>query len=581
MHSHLRIRGGLLATAAVLILLSTPECSDETGLGDSGGRADATLGELGGADRGAGPACDPDRATPPWPAWVPAWPGRGRNASNRTTFRVLGQGATISDVKVQELAATSAVLSWSTDGDADSTVAWGKSPERCPTGYHRSGARRAHRMLLAPLSPATGYHYVIRSSDGQQSATRGGSFRTPALAAATRLDACASISKAGSYRLTRDLTADCTCFEITAAGVTLDLGWHTVTYADRSTTAQCHGVSVRANNVSVGRGVVLQGRAGGSLYSHALSGRGATGITFHQIWLWVQRADAFGLRTMYARDVTVKDLLVVSGVRDVTDRHYPGNRGIALDLPDDSARGQVLDCVLFGVPHWGIYMTGGTRLSARPTTRPFRVVAGNHVFARMHATNGYAIGAHANHMDVHHNEIRPLDNGRAIHYTASNGWIHHNIVEAVELIAGDEKQGYAYYSDLKDPNSPHDRSVCSWVVAHGVRVESGNYGRVYNNEVYTTSRPGVSFGSTALNISTAAGARGGMEVDHNQFSARRAPGSISCNGGPVVTRAGWVRGAAPAEPARLHHNRFVSNGETLKIESAALATSTSDTEVKE
>ena len=200
---------------------------------------------------------------------------------------------------------------------------------------------------------------------------------------------------------------------------------------------------------------------------------------------------------------------------------------------------------------------------------------------RSRTTNGYAIGAHANHMDVHHNEIRPLDNGRAIHYTASNGWIHHNIAEAVELIAGDPGKGFAYYSDLKDPNSPHDSSVCSWVVAHGIRVESGNYGRVFNNEVYVYSEPGVSFGSTALNISTGSGARGGNEVNNNQFSAHRAPGSITCGGGPLVTRAGWVRGEAPAEPARLHHNRFVSNGETLKIESPALASSTDDTEVKQ
>ena len=326
------------------------------------------------------------------------------------------------------------------------------------------------------------------------------------------------------------------------------------------------------------RGIIEQGAAGGALYSHAVRVYSADDTHIEQVWIRVHTADANGLRTMYTGDVSVHHVLVASEVQDVTDRHYPGNRGIALDLTDDGL-GEVVDCILFGVPHWGIFMTGGERLSSAPTSGQTRRIGNNHVFADMHATNGYGLGVHANHIEVDHNEVRPLYNGRALHYTGSNANIHHNIIEAIERIAGDPAEGFSYYSDLADNASPHAVGVCDWVVAHGIRVESGNFGVVHHNEVYTYSLADVSFGATALNISTASGAQGGNEVHDNQFTAHEAPGSIDCSGGlPIV--AGWVRGEMPVTPADLHDNRFVSNGDTLVIENGALATSTNDEEIQ-
>jgi hypothetical protein len=553
-------------------------CSGSVGNTDAGEDAQDDAGGDPGCD-GCGEEiqqCDITSAVPPWPSWVPEWPGSGRNASKNTTFTMLTGGSDITDVRTERLSAQSVVVLWSTSGDADSAIAWGTTRDSCPVGYLRTGARREHRMLVAPLEPSTEYFISVLSGDGMTADSAILSVTTPALPAATELSACGDITSPGDYRLTADVTAGCTCFRITAAGVDLDLGWHTVTYAQNTTAEQCHGIYANADNVRVHGGMVVQGAAGGDLYSHAVAGRGADGLEFDQIWLKVDKQDAFGLRTMYSGNVSVHDLVVVSEVRDVTDRHYPGNRGIGLDLDPADAVGTVYDCVLFGFPHWGIVMTGDDRLDARPAGGQTRRIYNNHLFADMHATNGYAVGMAANHIELDHNEIRPLHNGRAIHYTRSNGFIHHNIVEALELIEGDPAQGYAYYSDTSDPHSPHDPSVCGWVVAHGIRVEGGNYGEIANNEVYVYSLPTVSFGSTGLNINTDAGARGGNEVHHNQFTAYRAPGSIQCSGGNVHTVAGWVRGEPPAEPANLHHNRFVSNGDMLDIEDPSLATSTDD-----
>ncbi|MBW2701177.1 MAG: hypothetical protein JRF33_10195 [Deltaproteobacteria bacterium] len=550
------------------------DAGSDAGL-DAGSDAGVDAGGDTGGDE-ASTACNLDAAQPPWPDWVPAWPGAGRNATGRTEFRVLSDGAVISNLRIEGLSAQGFVVAWETSGDADSSVAWGTSAEQCPLGYARTGARRTHRMLVAPLDPETEVHVWVRSRDDATEDLGQLLVTTPALTSVTELSACGDITESGNYRLTCDVQADCTCFRVLASDVHLDLGWHQVTYAAGTTSEQCHGVYLNADRTRVSSGLVVQGAQGGDLYSHALSGRGAEDLEFDRIWLRVHTADAFGLRTMYAGDVKVHDLVVVSEVRDVTDRHYPGNRGIALDLSPEDAAAEVYDCVLFGVPHWGIMFTGDERLTTRPAGGQTRSLRNNHVFADMHATNGYALGVHANHMEVHHNEIRPLVNGRAVHYTASNGFIHHNIVEALELIEGNPAEGFAYYSDSSDPHSPHDSSVCTWVVAHGIRVESGNFGEVANNEVYVYSLPDVSFGSTALNISTGAGAAGGNEVHHNQFTAHRAEGSIGCAGGGVPTLAGWVRGETPVEAAQLHDNRFVSNGQTLDIEEPALATSQDD-----
>ncbi len=575
---------GVIALLGLLLILGGPGCPgpDDDGADDDAG--DDDVGDDDGADDDGADddtsdlPCDIDEGVPPWPAWVPAWPGSGRNASGNTTFAVLEDGPAITGLDVVQITDVSAVVTWETEGVADSTVAWGIDAEDCSSGYHRTGGRRAHRMWLGPLEPDTDYHVKVRSRDDSSHDATSVSFRTPTAMEYEELTSCGSIGEAGTYRLTEDVVADCTCFEVEGADVVLDLGWHTVTYAQTETGAQCHGVSVTGDRVVVRHGIVEQGAAGGDLYSHAVEGYGAETLDVEMLWLHVHTADAFGLRTMYSGDVDVRDVLVVSEVEQVTDRHYPGNRGISLDLSPEDAVGSVEHCILFGVPHWGIQLTADERLDEDPGTPQTRFVRNNHVFADMHATNGYALGLHANHVEASYNEVRPLYNGRAMHLTRTNAWVHHNIVEALERVHGDEAQGYANYTDIADEHSPHDASVCSWVVAHGIRIEGGNFSEIDHNEVYTHSLPDVTFGATALNLDCSGSAGAGNEVHHNQFTAEEAPGSLTCGGGlPMI--GGWVRGDPPTVINALHDNTFRSSTDPLIIEDPSLATSTGDVEV--
>jgi len=566
-----------LALAALLTGCTEPDDDDDASDDDVTDDDDDDADDDGGDDDTSDLPCDIDDGVPPWPAWVPAWPGSGRNASGNTTFAVLDDGPAISDLDVTA-GARSAVLRWNTAGEADSTVAWGLTAEDCSTGYHRTGGRTEHWMLLAPLQPETEYHAKLRSRDDDSHDATSISFTTAAdPEPVTLLDACGAITAPGEYRLTQDVEADCTCFEISSDDASLDLGWHTVRYAQTSTAEQCHGVSITGDRTQLFGGILEQGSAGGDLYSHAIRLYGVEFTTIDAIWLRVHTADAFGLRAMYSDEVHVRGLIVVSEVEQVTDRHYPGNRGISLDLSPEDAVGSVEDCILFGVPHWGIHMTADDRLDEDPGTPQTRFIRNNHVFADMHATNGYALGLHANYIEADHNEIRPLYNGRAMHVTRSNAHVHHNIIEALERVHGDEAQGFSNYTDIADEHSPHDPSVCSWVVAHGIRVEGGNFGEIHHNEVYTYSLPDVAFGATAFNLNCEGSGGAGNQVHHNQFTAEEAPGSMTCGGGlPMI--AGWVRGETPTVINDLHDNVFRSTGDTLVIEDPSLATSTNDQE---
>jgi hypothetical protein len=287
---------------------------------------------------------------------------------------------------------------------------------------------------------------------------------------------------------------------------------------------------------------------------------------------------------MYSGGVTVRDSVIVSDVAEVTDRHYPGNGALQLDLNPSDAVASVYDNVLFNFPHWGIKVTGDDRLTTRPgTSGQTRFLFNNHLFANMNATNGYALGIHANHVEVHHNEVRPIYNGRGLHYGGSDASIHHNIIEGVERIYGAVASGYQSYSDIGDSASSHYADDCSWVVAHTIRVEGGNFATIHHNEVYGYTLPTVTFGATGLNINVGPNNVGaGNDVHHNQFTAHEAAGSYACASGLPV-RAGWVwehpDGVTAANEINLlHDNVFRSNGVTLLIEDPLLAGSSNDTE---
>jgi hypothetical protein len=116
--------------------------------------------------------------------------------------------------------------------------------------------------------------------------------------ALTLVTAPSTLSKAGeTYRLTANVTATGTAFQITASNVVLDLNGHTVTYGNSSTAAS-NGVQIRAGNVKVGNGTLVQGAANAA-GSHGIDLDG-NGAEIHHLIIKVTGADTHGVNAVNA-----------------------------------------------------------------------------------------------------------------------------------------------------------------------------------------------------------------------------------------------------------------------------------------
>ena len=92
---------------------------------------------------------------------------------------VLDQEPTrISNVKVTEVLATSAVVSWSTNHLADSKVSCGPTPDYGDDVYS-SKKTREHRLKLLNLKPNTIYYYEVMSNGKNYVYDARHEFKTP------------------------------------------------------------------------------------------------------------------------------------------------------------------------------------------------------------------------------------------------------------------------------------------------------------------------------------------------------------------------------------------------------------------
>lgn len=89
-------------------------------------------------------------------------------------------GPLVSGLAVGEIGLTSAVVTLTTDEDADVTVDFGLD-DTYGRSVSSTSTARAHRLTLFPLASSSTYHYRIRARDavGNESTTPDGTFTTP------------------------------------------------------------------------------------------------------------------------------------------------------------------------------------------------------------------------------------------------------------------------------------------------------------------------------------------------------------------------------------------------------------------
>lgn len=373
---------------------------------------------------------------------------------------------------------TSAAVAWTTGDPAvgrRSYVEWGTTAgygQRTPT-TEAAYLNQLHH--LRGLEETTTYHYRLVSLDdqGQAAFSQDQTFTTATPSGAQLLNPAGAgtttLSEAGAtYLLTGDISATGGAIRITGQGATLDLDGHEVLYAT-STTERVHGIEVAAGSVRVLNGVVRQADGSNTFASYALGAfSGAAddsevaGIEAH-VNAHASYPLSFIPGTNNGNDrVHIHHNRMVSSVRTLDSRHYPGNDLIRLDTLTGAS--EIDHNLCLDGPHRGIKCSGGPAATVD--------IHHNDIAHDQGYVNGYAV-VPCDHSRVHANRV--VAQGRGIHLTKDDVEVFDNYLDlSVHMVYDDRPEG-----------GDHWLHYYTWV--HGIKLEEpGQDVVVHGNTVITT-----------------------------------------------------------------------------------------------
>ncbi len=318
-----------------------------------------------------------------------------------------------------------------------------------------------------------------------------------------------------TYLLTKDVSTPGTAFWVTGAGVTLDLGGHTVTYG---TGGAPDAVGVYAEYPSRGAPTVVRhGRlvqGGSGARGHGVHMRGTDGVRISYLDVTVSGPDAMGVWLVEPGDARVDHTTVRCQTTVVSDRHYPGVAAIFVEQADDSV--EVDEDAVLSSPQWGINVEG-RQTNGRVLIHHDRVQG-----TKALVVNGYMLAVHKPRADVYENVLHGESRGihiDGIDAKGNDAWIHDNSVDF-------QDQTNAEYPDKH------------W--AHGIKMEGASSVTIERNRVRGVADPAHAE-VYALDLSI--GSATGLLVRHNRFEAISTTPSL-------LSRAlswSWGSSVAPAD----------------------------------
>lgn len=312
-------------------------------------------------------------------------------------------------------------------------------------------------------------------------------------ASAIHLQAPGTLDQQGAtYVLDGDLTATGTAFRVTARGVTLDLGGHTVTYGTAGGTA--NGLYTEylfdTGKLTVRNGRFVQGTPTGTR-SHAVVIRGGHDVRLSRLQLDVQGPDSDGILVYEGLTgaLRIDHCTIACRTTVVTDRHFPGCAAIWLGALEGTV--EVDHNLVTASPQWGIKVQG------RATNGTLWIHHNRVLGTKALYANGYGIGVHKPNADVFENEIR--GESRGIHLDGIDNFgiaaeVHDNVVRSQD-----------------QPNAEYPQH---WT--HGLKVEGPAGARVHHNRVLAVADPQH---AEAIALDVALGNANDVDVHDNLFAA--------------------------------------------------------------
>jgi len=372
---------------------------------------------------------------------------------------------------------SSAVIYWQLAGisqAANSCVEYGKTEDLGRRTKTTGKPRWSHLHSLKNLETGSTYYYrmvILDRESQQEQKSEILHFTTVRKKEAIRIPEQVSgppyvLDRPGGYYiLSRDVTADGTAFEITAAGVTLDLDGHTVVFGN-DTREQVYGV--RFANPGKGtlcNGRIVQGEKSRDYSAAIASLKRPEPTEVFGIATDVHLKCAYPMHLSNATRARIHHNHLYSRVTELESRHYPGNALLLVYIYGGDIH--IHDNLLTEGCHRGIH----TRILSR-TVRNVEVDH-NDVEHHQQYVNGYALIPCPN-SDYHHNKV--TSTGRGAHLNGEGILFHDNYLDT---------RGHMHLSDLPARTRPFKHQK---IELHGIKLEGRHVKncKVYNNFVRIT-----------------------------------------------------------------------------------------------
>jgi len=362
-----------------------------------------------------------------------------------------------------------------------------------------------------------------------------------------------------TYILQNDITYDGTCFAVDGDDITLDLNGHTVRFYNPDPLDYSFGVICHPSFSPPGRPGSWQG--GGEDFhltnghiiqaskdtkhadtdygtmSNCVYARSCHNIEISDMEFTANsQYDATIIRLRSSSDVVVHDVKINNNVKNITNRHWPGQSSLLLEA--GSGNCDINNVEIIGGPHKGMSISG---------TYDNCNVHDNTISHDQSYVNGYAFALGGNNIEVHHNTVVPTK-GRGVHITGDSIKFHHNYMDLKLGMVTDHYGADDYHNILTN--------------VHGVKFEGGTNSRVYANTVIATQPSEEWAPPTPLNIDTQ-DTDANNEIFNNNFTAITFAETSGGNSGygaydEYATGPYFYR-CTGNNPGRIHHNLFYSN----------------------
>ncbi len=337
-----------------------------------------------------------------------------------------------------------------------------------------------------------------------------------------------------TYVLTEDINAAGTGFIFTAAGITLDLNQHQLTFGTAA-AAYRYGVALPPaykhrskrwwssdikrwqtnHRATIKNGLIIQAQAVRDSSNTGFSGADSCGaifahdtkdLTINNVAIVISGDDSFAMLLKNITGLRVFANEITDETEIISNRHQ-GRAAIDIEFARDNTI-EVFSNTIRNCRQWGI------RITRTGSPAVWGRIFNNKIYPQAIVTNGYAIGVHGDRLDVYGNKI-VASTGFGIHINddSNSSRVHDNTIEVT--------------TEPTWPEYPRNNS-------HGIALERCTNAEVYDNSVISNGVARIQDAvSNGCALKVGVNLNSHNHIYNNTFEARHLGGIYFDSGNPL------------------------------------------------